>query len=123
MLTFGEASDMNITRGEARQIGGEFYFYPGTDIATIEISTFHVLHCLVGLSEKAIDVPALTLSKDQVRRSVYWKHYWPDGVGEAQQVHIGTYVVIRISQQYTDAPPEKTIASTPYDSTSSATWI
>lgn len=40
------ASDMNITRGEAKQIGGDFYFYPGTDIATIELSTFHILHCL-----------------------------------------------------------------------------
>lgn len=41
------ASDTNITRGEAEQIGGQFHFFPGTNIASIEISTFHVLHCVV----------------------------------------------------------------------------
>ncbi|OAA77852.1 hypothetical protein LEL_04675 [Akanthomyces lecanii RCEF 1005] len=65
-------SDMNITRDEAEQIGGAFYFYPDTDIATIEISTFHVLHCL-----------------DEVRQSVYWQTYLPDGVTKLQQVHVG----------------------------------
>lgn len=80
---------MNITRGEARQIGGEFYFYPGTDIATIEISSFHMLHCLGVLRERPLDILVLTMSKDQVHRSVYWEHYWPNGVDEAQQVHVG----------------------------------
>ncbi|ETS83863.1 hypothetical protein PFICI_05739 [Pestalotiopsis fici W106-1] len=64
-------SDTNITREEAQQIGGEFYFYPGTDIATIEISSFHLLHCL-----------------DMVRQSVQWEHYWPNGVDKRQQVHV-----------------------------------
>ncbi|TQV93215.1 hypothetical protein V2A60_010350 [Cordyceps javanica] len=64
-------SDMNITRGEAEQIGGDFYFYPGTDIATIEISSFHILHCL-----------------DQARRSVHWRHYYPQGLDKLHEIHI-----------------------------------
>ncbi|KAK0707792.1 hypothetical protein B0H67DRAFT_588614 [Lasiosphaeris hirsuta] len=74
-------SDTNITRREAQQIGGEFYFYPGTDVATIEISSFHILHCM-----------------DQVRQSVHWQHYWPDGVDETQQVHVDH--CIDIMRQY-----------------------
>lgn len=83
---------MNITREEAQQIGGEFYFYPGTDIATVEISSFHALHCLVSLNEKHEYIRGLTFLKDQVRQSVQWKHYWPDGVDKNQQVHVGTWL-------------------------------
>lgn len=64
-------SDTNITRGEAEQIGGKFHFFPGTNIASIEISTFHVLHCV-----------------DQVRRGVHAKHYYPKGINQLEEVHL-----------------------------------
>ncbi|KAK3348906.1 hypothetical protein B0T25DRAFT_231471 [Lasiosphaeria hispida] len=86
-----DVQPVNITREEALQSGGEFYYFPGTDIAQIEVSFTHMLHCL-----------------NFVRRAVYWKHYWPKGISELDQIHTGG---------------KKTTASMSCDNTSNATSI
>lgn len=95
------------------QIGGEFYFFPGTDVAQIEYVAKEEGGCiLLTISQGVVCSYAalfgrhpfylltfpgsffafgliLVRQKDFVRRAVYWKHYWPKGITELDQTHTG----------------------------------